>query len=237
MQCLKRLASGTQDQLVHDSSLNLIVYLEFLAKIDIMPTYKVTYFNFTGLGEPIRFLLAQAGIPFEDNRIAFEEWPALKPKTPTGVLPILEVDGKPYTQSKAIIRLLARQNNLYGSDDYEAYLADVAADTIEDLRQPLTQYYWEKDPALKEKLKETAWQKYPAYLDQLNEQVKKNNGHFVNGKLTWADLLYTAYTEFLSAYVGHDFNKDHPELKKLTEKVKALPNIKAYLAKRPKTDF
>lgn len=43
------------------------------------PAYKVTYFDITALGEPIRFLLSYGGIEFEDNRIQKENWPALKP--------------------------------------------------------------------------------------------------------------------------------------------------------------
>ena len=37
----------------------------------------------------------------------------------------------------------------------------------------LSQYYWEKDPAFKEKLKETAFQKLPYYLDKFEAQVKR----------------------------------------------------------------
>lgn len=45
-----------------------------------MPTYKLSYFNFTGLGEPARFILSYAGIDFEDNRISVEDWPQYKPR-------------------------------------------------------------------------------------------------------------------------------------------------------------
>lgn len=44
-----------------------------------MSSYKVTYFNITGLGEPIRFLLSYLNVDFEDVRIELEQWPALKP--------------------------------------------------------------------------------------------------------------------------------------------------------------
>lgn len=54
-------------------------------------------------------------------------------------------------------------------------------------------------------------------------------------QLTWADLHYAAQSETLSSMLQHDLNKDHPELKKLVEKVRSLPNIKSYLDSRPKT--
>jgi hypothetical protein len=43
------------------------------------PTYKLTYFNTKGLGEPIRWLLSYGGVEFEDNRIEKADWPEIKP--------------------------------------------------------------------------------------------------------------------------------------------------------------
>ena len=43
------------------------------------PKLKMTYFDARGRGELSRFILAYAGRDFEDNRIQFSEWPALKP--------------------------------------------------------------------------------------------------------------------------------------------------------------
>eukprot|EP00662_Eupelagonemidae_sp_cell21_P057244 gene57244-biopygen5105 len=39
-----------------------------------MPSYKLTYFGITGLGEPIRMAFTLAGVAFEDERIGGEEW-------------------------------------------------------------------------------------------------------------------------------------------------------------------
>ena len=55
-----------------------------------MPAYKLTYFNLSAWAEPIRFIFAQAGVPFEDNRVPFEQWPRLKSER----LPMLEEDNK-----------------------------------------------------------------------------------------------------------------------------------------------
>lgn len=200
-----------------------------------MSNYKLTYFNLTGLAEPIRFLLHNGGIKFEDKRLSFEEWPQFKSQMPLAQVPVLEVDGKVYYQSKAICRYLARKQNLYGSNNEEAFEIDAVVDTIDDLRVASAQYHWEKDTAAKAKLKETLDTKRPVILQKLNEQVKKNSGFFVGGKLSWVDLLYTANTDMLSTINEGDINKDYPELKKLVEKVRSLPNIKAYLDKRPKT--
>ncbi|KAK9302920.1 hypothetical protein QLX08_005192 [Tetragonisca angustula] len=202
-----------------------------------MPTYKLTYFNITGLAEPIRYILHQSGIKFEDRRLTFEEWPQYKNDMPLGQVPVLEIDGKPHPQSRAVCRLLARQNNLAGSSNEESYKIDAVVDTIDDLRQAISQYHWEKEPAAKEKLKANVDTKLPFILQKLNDRVKKEGGYFVNGKLSWADLFYTAASEMFSGLLETDVNKDYPELRKLVEKVRSLPNIKAYIETRPKTVF
>ena len=40
---------------------------------------KLIYFNGKGRAEPARLILAQAGVDYEDHRIEFADWPALKP--------------------------------------------------------------------------------------------------------------------------------------------------------------
>src|SRR6185436_7226177 len=57
---------------------------------------KVTYFDApVSRGEEVRLAFHLAGVEFEDNRIKRDGWPALKPTTPFGSLPLLELPGKP----------------------------------------------------------------------------------------------------------------------------------------------
>lgn len=128
-----------------------------------MSPCKLSYFNITGLGEPVRFLLSYADIEFIDDRIDKEDWPERKPcklltyktilitidshqilknvnkKTiifsafDFGALPVLEIDGKKINQSSAICRYLAKKCGLSGKDDWENLEIDAAADTIKDL--------------------------------------------------------------------------------------------------------
>ena len=53
---------------------------------------------------------------------------------PYDVVPVLEIDGKKYSQSKSICRYLAKKFNLYGSNDLEALEIDASVDAIEDMR-------------------------------------------------------------------------------------------------------
>lgn len=54
---------------------------------------------------------------------------------PMGQVPVLEIDGKQYHQSRAIGRFIAKKGNLYGSDDFEAMEIDAVVDSIDDIRQ------------------------------------------------------------------------------------------------------
>ncbi|KAJ3281313.1 hypothetical protein HK104_000088 [Borealophlyctis nickersoniae] len=92
------------------------------------PSLKLTYFNIKARAEPIRLALTIAGIPFEDERIERDSWPALKPTTPFGQLPVLTiVDGGKTTQlaqSDAILRYVGRLGKLYPDDPLEAARVD-----------------------------------------------------------------------------------------------------------------
>jgi glutathione S-transferase len=57
---------------------------------------KLIYFDApVSRGEECRLALHVAGVDFDDVRIKREDWPALKPKTPFGSLPVFELPGKP----------------------------------------------------------------------------------------------------------------------------------------------
>ena len=44
-----------------------------------MPKYQLIYFNVRGRAEILRLLFAEAGVEYEDTRIEFDKWPAMKP--------------------------------------------------------------------------------------------------------------------------------------------------------------
>lgn len=52
---------------------------------------KVHYFDFGGRAEAIRLALHIGGVSFEDVRFPREKWAELKPLTPFGGTPTLEV--------------------------------------------------------------------------------------------------------------------------------------------------
>ncbi|KAL5243343.1 hypothetical protein ACI65C_010753 [Semiaphis heraclei] len=197
-------------------------------------SYKVTYFNVTALAEPIRFLLSYLNIDFEDFRFEREQWPALKPTMPFGKVPVLEIDGKVLNQSTAITRYLSKKAGLAGSDDWESLLIDIAVDNIHDLRQAIAAYAYDSNEATKEaKYAPLINETIPFYMDKFEKSVEENNGYFVNGKLSWADLFFVAILDYLNFMAKIDVLEGRPKLKALKEQVLAVPQIKAWVAKRP----
>jgi glutathione S-transferase len=104
----------------------------------------LTYFQFRGLGEPIRLLFEDLGAPYQDRRIDLfsDAWPALSPQLPFRQLPRLEIDGQALFQSHAILRHLARANGLAGKTDAEQLRCDVGVEAGRDLQQRLWDHFW-----------------------------------------------------------------------------------------------
>ncbi|XP_043474059.1 glutathione S-transferase-like [Leptopilina heterotoma] len=202
-----------------------------------MPNYKLTYFPVKALGEPIRFVMSYAKIEFEDDRFDRENWPKLKDQMPYGQVPVLEVDGKQMHQSNAICRYFAKQCGLAGKNDMEAYEIDAAVETIHDLRAKIAAYSYESHEEAKEQKLKTMKETVPYILKRMEEQVKKNGGHFVGGSLSMADLTFVALLDYLNYMAKYDIIEDYENLKKLKETVLAVPQIKEWVAKRPKTDL
>ena len=91
------------------------------AKINDNKFYTLHYFNLYGRGEALRMLLSHAAIPYEDHLITFDQWPALKPTMPNGVVPCLELaNGTKMGETHPILRYLAKQHGYYPEDPFLA---------------------------------------------------------------------------------------------------------------------
>ncbi|CAG4942568.1 unnamed protein product [Parnassius apollo] len=204
-----------------------------------MPKVTFTYFNVKGLGEGIRMLLAYGDQEFEDKRIPKDEWPAVKPKTPFGQVPVLEIDGKQYAQSTAICRYLGRKYGLAGADIEEDFLIDQNNDFFTDIRLKAVAAHYEEDEKVKAKKQEDLIKnQYPILLDKLNKIIEENNGHIAAGKLTWADFVFAGMYDTLKVFMQiPDLDEKYPNFKKLRDTVTSLPKVKEYCAAAPKADY
>ena len=203
-----------------------------------MPTYKLYYHNVKGRAELIRWIFLQTGIQFEDVRFTKEEWTAFKPKTPYGVLPVLEVDGKLFGGSGPIARYVAEQHGLAGSNAQENFELACIYDATLDLEIKLIPAFEEKDETRKEEYKKELGEKHaPTYLGIFEKLLNENsaNGWIYGKHLTYMDFRMVQMIEFLSYFCAPNFLDGYPGLTKLKTAVESLPNIAKWIQERPKT--
>ena len=68
---------------------------------------KLSYFDIQGVAERIRLAFVLQGIDFEDHRVAFPEWGAMKATTKFGQLPEMQIGSETITQSEPMLRYAA----------------------------------------------------------------------------------------------------------------------------------
>jgi glutathione S-transferase len=202
-----------------------------------MTKAKLTYFDISGSrGEECRLALHLAGIEFEDNRIAFADWPALKLTTPYGALPVLELPGEPpLAQSNAILVLLGRRHGLHPANDIEAARHEALMQHVEELRHTATPTLFIKDPEEKRAAREALATGYLPTWAGFTER-RLGDGPFVSGaKLQVADLkLFMVVRWFATGTVDHippTVFDEFPKLKGLYQAVGAHERVKAWYAR------
>eukprot|EP00992_Anisonema_acinus_P012122 TRINITY_DN7919_c0_g1_i1.p1 TRINITY_DN7919_c0_g1~~TRINITY_DN7919_c0_g1_i1.p1 ORF type:complete len:203 (+),score=39.80 TRINITY_DN7919_c0_g1_i1:53-661(+) len=195
----------------------------------------LTYFNARGRAELIRLCFAAADADYEDVRFSREEFPEFQKsgKSPTGQVPLLEIDGLVLVQSMAIVRYLAHKYGLYGGSDADAVKIDMISDTITDVVTKMMAVHFEKDEARKTEMQtDFATSILPRFGPIIVKWVEDNpSGFFVGDKLSFVDLQSMLVFDLLPPPLQAGF----PKLKEHRDKVAALPRISAWLAKRPET--
>jgi glutathione S-transferase len=167
---------------------------------------RLIYFDFSGSrGEECRLALHLAGIAFDDVRIARSEWPALKPSTPFGAVPVLELPGKaPLADSNAILVYVGRQSTLHPKDDFEAAFHEALMGYAEELRYIVGATIRITDQDQKRREREAL---AANYLPLWGQNVEKQLGDhpFVGGtSINVVDLkLYMVVRWFASGSVDH----------------------------------
>ena len=187
-------------------------------------------------GEECRLALHIAGVDFEDVRIKGDDWPGLKPSTPFGSMPVLEMPGHaPLAQSNAILVLIGRQYGLHPKDDFQAARHEAMMSHVEDLRAAVSPTLRMKDAEEKKSARETL---AASYLPTWAEQTEKQIGHgafFAGGKLNVVDLkLYVVVRWFLGGKLDHiptTIFAKYPKLLGVHDAVRDDARVKAWYAK------
>jgi prostaglandin-H2 D-isomerase / glutathione transferase len=187
-------------------------------------------------GEECRLALHVAGVDFEDVRLKREEWMAMKPTTPFGSVPVLEMPGHPpLAHSNAILVLIGRQYGLHPKDDFEAAQHEALLCHVEDLRAHVTPSMRMTDEAEKKKAREALVESYfPVWGANTEKHLK--DGPFVAGaKMSVADIkLHMAVRWFTGGKVDHvpaTVFSAFPKLMRVHDSVRDDARVKAWYAR------
>jgi glutathione S-transferase len=197
---------------------------------------RLTYFDApVSRGEECRLALFLAGVDFEDNRIPRDAWSALKPNTPFGCVPTLELPGKPtVSQSNAILGHIGRRYGLLPSDDWEAMRLESLMCAAEDLRHAVTNTFGIED---KEELKKRRTKLVEGPIKTWGANMEKQiSGPFASGsEISVADIkLFVLLGWFKKGVLEHvptDVLDGYAKLEKLFDSVKAHPKVVEWYAR------
>jgi glutathione S-transferase len=206
-----------------------------------MTHYTLSYFDFHGgRGEDCRLALHLAGAEWTDDRVKGPDWPARKPKTPFGAMPVLEVSGRgTLAQSNAILAYLGRTFGLHPTDAFEAARHEMLMAAVEDLRSGMNPVLAIKEPAEKAAARgKLATETIPEWAGRM-EACLGDGGPYVAGEtLHVADLkIYVLAKWFASGsidLVPADVLTPFARLWRIHETVKAHPGVVAYYEARKK---
>ncbi len=201
-----------------------------------MTQLRLTYFDSPGRAEPVRIALFFAGLAFEDRRLKFPEFMALKQQgaLPLGSLPMLEVDGRTFVQTAAMLRFAAHQGSakLYPSDPLKALAVDSVIDTFNDtVSHALTPSLFERDMEKKLEMRRALLAGSLSLALRYTEGLIE--GPFLTGaELTIADILLGVtvqqYRSGTLDGLGPEILEGYPKLRALGDAFAAHPSIVAY---------
>ncbi|CAI5769455.1 glutathione S-transferase-like [Podarcis lilfordi] len=191
---------------------------------------KLYYFNGRGLMETIRWLLAAAGVEFEEQLIEEkEDLEKLRQDLLFQQVPMVEMDGMKMVQSRAILNYIAAKYNLYGKDMKQRAWIDTYCEATMDMNQSITMLPFKpadkREKAFADIIEKATTRYFPVF-----EKVFKDHGQnfLVGNQLSRADiqLLEAILTvEELKADILAKF----PLLKAFKERISNIPTVKKFL--------
>ena len=219
-----------------------------------IPKLKLTYFNIQGAAEKVRLAFVLGAVPFDDVRVPFPEWPALKPTTPYGQLPLLTIDdGEPMAQSDAMLRyagVLAQANGVFLYPPANMLVVEEALGLVGDLsrawRTPVgiginpTGYGYPADfkgtdahaVVVKSVRENFVAEALPKYMGFLQTRLAGSGGFLCGPAPTIADAALVPILNRLRCgqvdHVPTDCLDAHIEVCAYLERFMAIPQVKSY---------
>eukprot|EP01054_Gregarina_sp_Poly1_P007853 Gregarina_sp_Poly_1__7852@NODE_445_length_8333_cov_573_313090_g363_i0_p3_GENE_NODE_445_length_8333_cov_573_313090_g363_i0NODE_445_length_8333_cov_573_313090_g363_i0_p3_ORF_typecomplete_len211_score36_01GST_N/PF02798_20/6e13GST_N_3/PF13417_6/2_8e07GST_C_3/PF14497_6/4_9e05GST_C/PF00043_25/0_0061NAD_synthase/PF02540_17/0_041GST_N_4/PF17172_4/0_13Tom37/PF10568_9/0_085_NODE_445_length_8333_cov_573_313090_g363_i03911023 len=154
----------------------------------------LTYFDTQGRAEVIRLAFKAGGIDFEDKRITPAEFKTeYKAKSPSGLLPMLELDSGKYVEMNAILKYVCALSGNVPSTPTEWLASDMIVDRLNDLTHYPMKIHRAPDEAAKAAAIAEALEAISRIMPVVDQMVKDNQpepGHLVKGKpFCPADLI------------------------------------------------
>jgi len=172
----------------------------------------LTYFDFNARAALIRCMLTTSCCAFENKCIKMEEWGTMEKPTDIfeyGQMPVLQVDGKCFSQSVAIELMVGMELGYCGKTDEECYEVNNILCSKEDIFKiinPIMAFFM---PNYEENLEEnikTCCQKLPKFLQVYCNKVKNKRCKYLAGDcITIADMWFAQVYTVLT----HPCRKDH----------------------------
>lgn len=201
---------------------------------------KLTYFDApVSRGEECRLALHVAGVDFEDVRIPFAEWPALKPKTPFGSLPLLDLPGRPtLAQSNAILVYLGRSYGLHPTDDFEAARHEAILQHAEDLRIKIAATFPLPEDEKRKARTALVETMLPVWAASAEKQLSQDGPFFAGSAIHVADIKLFVVTGWVRGgkldHIPAGSFADYPKLNRVHDAVRDDARVKAWYAKTAK---
>ena len=160
-----------------------------------MSKYTLHYFAGNGRAVIPRAILCYAKADWTNHTFDHDEWLKIKK---SGLcefeqVPVLEVDGRKYSQSHAITLYLAETFNLLGKDKEENYQINSLLLAVDDINMEIWKAMFNPDEAKKEELMKAALEKFKFFLGKFEQRyVNLGKGkYFLGEKFTLADIIMT----------------------------------------------
>lgn len=200
-----------------------------MSNISILNNVKLYHFNFNSRAMVARAAMAYRNQSFEDHRIKADNWILLKYSGDFEfrVLPVLEVDGKRYSQMNAINTYLGSKLDLFYNDIEEDYKIISTLNSYEDIAGKNRQTYL----LTSEEDRQQAFENFkiihaPFYLHIYESRYNKWRGsYYIGNKFTLADIYVTCYlyNNFMNSNKLLKYKEDFME--------KYAPNLKQHIIK------
>lgn len=194
-------------------------------------TVRLTYFAGYGLAEQTRWMLAAAGISWQQVALqSHQEFLALRQqgKLLFGQLPLLEIDGLRLVQSQAMLRYVAQRAKLWGSNPAESATVDMIAEGIKDARGVVVSFPFTPDQRSLAAEVPSRIAKQMVALEAVVQRRADGSLGFLGSGLSAADVLLAELVEEV-LNIKADAMTLYPNCAALHKQVVGLPNIQAYL--------